>query len=129
MTHYWNCKFCGNSTYNEYYMVTDAVWNKAHCKTGFVCVGCIETRLGRNLTFQDFKHVPCNWLPFDMPKSPRLQSRLYVPREARGEIVSGVLDFLKRHWQDAAKKERAAAFLNDWQCGKIVKRHPKEMAM
>src|SRR5215813_2211105 len=34
----------------EYYMVHDALWRKAKMRSGFLCIGCLERRLGRMLT-------------------------------------------------------------------------------
>lgn len=50
----------------EYYMVTDEVWLEAMNResnpwSGFLCVGCLERRLGRCLTPADFAEgVPIN---------------------------------------------------------------------
>jgi hypothetical protein len=49
----------------EYYMVTDEVWPEADCGLesgwGMVCIGCLEERLGRELTAEDFTGAPINW--------------------------------------------------------------------
>lgn len=66
---------CDTCDVNEYYMVRDHLWRKAVPKrTGMLCIGCLETRLGRTLTKADFTDVPVNkgWCP----QSPRLLSRL-----------------------------------------------------
>lgn len=74
-----NCLDCGVSTLEngEYYMVTDEVWLEevAAIDSGMLCIGCLEERLGRRLTKDDFILAPINdgWL-FD--QSPRLQDRL-----------------------------------------------------
>jgi hypothetical protein len=64
---------------SEYYMVRDSVWEKAGMserkhRATFLCIGCLEARLGRMLTARDFTHVPIN-RP-DRWKSPRLNARL-----------------------------------------------------
>lgn len=70
---------CGFDTYHtEYYMVHDALWNKAiFWSFGelMLCIGCIEDRLGRKLTIRDFTDAPVNRLNFGT-KSARLIDRL-----------------------------------------------------
>ena len=44
------CAACGVNTLhiNEYYMVTDEVWEAAWPQDrGMLCIGCLENRLGR----------------------------------------------------------------------------------
>lgn len=76
---HWHCLGCGVSTaedgVNEYYMVQAEVWAAANPKRrGMLCIGCLETRLGRRLTPEDFTHAPINsiieW------HSERLRSRI-----------------------------------------------------
>lgn len=57
------CIDCGEKDI-EYYMVTDKVWKKAGFETskGIICIDCIEKRLSRKLTKDDFKNVPLNKL-------------------------------------------------------------------
>jgi len=43
--------------------------------SGFLCIGCLELRIGRRLTVADFKDVPVND-PHDPWQTPRLRSRL-----------------------------------------------------
>lgn len=82
----WHCLDCGVSCaedgVNEYYMVQAAVWREAHPKRrGMLCIGCLETRLGRRLKPEDFTSAPINsikeW------HSERLRSRI----EGREESV------------------------------------------
>jgi hypothetical protein len=55
----------------EWYMVADDVWrtaggNSRRCRRdGYLCIGCLERRLGRPLRGADFPELPCNqaWLP------------------------------------------------------------------
>lgn len=63
----------GKDSVDEYaYMVHDYLWPK-ECK--FLCVCCLENRLGRQLTYKDFDFdIPLNWL--DMSRSDRLIDRL-----------------------------------------------------
>ena len=61
-------------------MVKNSVWKaagmaaeKPDTRSGFLCIGCLEKRLGRNLTPADF--TPCllnEWSPWD---TARLASR------------------------------------------------------
>jgi hypothetical protein len=46
---------------DEYYMLTDEVWEAACPKrSGMLCIGCAEDRLGRRLTADDFTDAPLN---------------------------------------------------------------------
>lgn len=60
---------------DEYYMVHDGIWMTA-CpkKSGMLCIGCLEERLGRTLTAADFTDAPINHGVF--PQSERLAARL-----------------------------------------------------
>jgi hypothetical protein len=58
----------------EFYAVSDAVWQQAN--PGFVrflCIGCLERRLGRKLVPADFLGVPINKSPGN---SDRMNNRL-----------------------------------------------------
>ena len=60
----------------EYYMVRAEVWSAGGLASGFLCIGCLEARLGRVLTPSDFPALPVNeWSPWD---TPRLESRKNV---------------------------------------------------
>lgn len=59
------CHDCGVYTQpwkgpSEWYMVHDAVWEAAGMDYGFLCVGCLEQRLGRPITGADLKPIPVN---------------------------------------------------------------------
>ncbi len=57
----------------EYYMLEDVVWLEANPRDrGMLCVGCLEARIGRRLTWDDFTGAPCN----SGPKSERLHERM-----------------------------------------------------
>ena len=60
----------------ESYMVQKAVWEEAGMERdgGYLCIGCLERRLGRMLTPRDFTDVPINDL--DPSQTKRLVSRL-----------------------------------------------------
>jgi hypothetical protein len=44
----------------ELYMVYDDVWDAARMCDGYLCIGCLERRLGRCLTPADFPPLPVN---------------------------------------------------------------------
>jgi hypothetical protein len=71
-----DCGVCTNCN-GEYYMVNDEVWLGANPKgRGMLCIGCLEDRLGRLLTKDDFNgDAPVNsmWLTVG---STRLKNRL-----------------------------------------------------
>lgn len=81
------CADCGvgTITLGEYYMVKDDVWEKAwvgrlkswHVLPGqqYLCVGCLETRIGRTLVACDFTDALVND-PTDPTMSERLGRRL-----------------------------------------------------
>jgi hypothetical protein len=75
------CVDCGADTLSlepdeltEWYMVHDAVWKAAGAPDGYLCIGCLETRLGRTLSASDFTAAPVNdpW----SSRSDRLVDRL-----------------------------------------------------
>lgn len=71
------CVDCATDTcaIHEYYMLKDAIWNKIYdSPTGMLCLGCAETRLGRNLQRDDFIDMPIN-LGF-FPRSDRFLNRM-----------------------------------------------------
>jgi hypothetical protein len=70
----------------EYYMVVDSVWEQAWVgrrKSWYdkvygqeiLCIGCLEQRIGRTLTSDDFTNVPVND-PTDPDISDRFRNRL-----------------------------------------------------
>ena len=71
------CLDCGRDCHSEYYMVDDALWARAKIAPdgGMLCVGCLESRIGRQLTRADFVDAPINWLPAE--RSTRLFKRLW----------------------------------------------------
>ncbi len=66
---------------NEYYMLKNMVWeltglsSDGFAKSGFLCIGCVEERIGRELTAQDFIKASVNSPEF-FDQSERLQNRL-----------------------------------------------------
>lgn len=53
---HWFCFSCGEDTFamGEDYALRDELW-KTYGVEGVLCIGCLETRLGRKLTPEDFK--------------------------------------------------------------------------
>jgi hypothetical protein len=110
------CKDCGMNTEpwpphrgtQEHYIVKDHVWQQAGMPPGsltedlaitggggFLCVGCIEKRLGRLLTISDFpSHT--HWLLKSCENTPRLLSRVGIAFMAvANEPMS---DFIVDRW-------------------------------
>lgn len=72
------CMGCGVDTdaIDEYYMVQFEIWKTSVPKwaqRGILCIGCLEDRVGRELTTEDFIEAPVN---YTLDKSERLLSRL-----------------------------------------------------
>ena len=62
----------------EYYMVSDYVWKtlaSLNADDGMLCIGCLENRIGRTLTNEDFTDCIVNFATTD-GHSERLQLRL-----------------------------------------------------
>ncbi|MGY3409161.1 hypothetical protein ACVWZV_005274 [Bradyrhizobium sp. GM5.1] len=82
------CLDCGRQTTftregDEYYMVHDEVWQRANpTGEGMLCVGCLEGRLGRQLSAEDFTDCPLNENMHG--KSDRLIARLTTRRQLTG---------------------------------------------
>jgi hypothetical protein len=53
--------------------VKNRIWERASMEKGFLCIGCLEQRIGRELMPNDFTSVPinepCDW------DTPRLLDR------------------------------------------------------
>jgi hypothetical protein len=90
------CHDCGKETLSprgasEYYMVHNHVWQAASAPArGFLCIGCLEARLGRQLHRGDFAPVPLNDLNYHRPdkawwhRTKRLRDRLRAPSPEDG---------------------------------------------
>lgn len=57
----------------QWYMVTDTVWSNAQMTAGYLCIDCLENRIGRLLTAADFKNLPVNY-PGIFDDTPRLRA-------------------------------------------------------
>jgi len=68
----------------HYYMVHDALWESAGMKPdgGYLCVLCLEDRLGRPLTGNDFTAYPINEPGRfdDMPYLASLKKQSYISK-------------------------------------------------
>jgi hypothetical protein len=78
----------------EYYMLRREVWRGINPPTlaaprseGMLCIGCVEARLGRKLTYEDFLWAPIN-LHAVFNGSERLRDRM----GADGMIAHGLAD-------------------------------------
>ena len=84
-----NCNDCPDNVDDicEYYMVLDSVWQEAmkQGKVKMLCIGCLEKRLGRLLTKDDFTLCPLNKDTRDYQKSDRLLNRLGLSDKFRGK--------------------------------------------
>jgi hypothetical protein len=72
------CLDCEVDTFeiDELYVVTDELWARVNPgKGGMLCIGCLEKRLGRELTPDDFPSLPLNSDHHGSPKSERLLER------------------------------------------------------
>ena len=70
---YFHCRDCGADVTREWYMVRDEVWPLDY-HGGLLCIGCLETRIGRRLNADDFTSAACNTPQLGM--SGRLLDRL-----------------------------------------------------
>jgi len=75
------CALCRVDTLaiREFYIVKNEVWDAAVGPDSFIdysylCIGCLELRLGRRLVPSDFTDAPVNEI--HEAKSPRLRDRL-----------------------------------------------------
>lgn len=99
----WNCFSCGENAFDigEDYYVHDHLW-RAYGVEGILCIGCLEFRMGRKLTPEDFyeSHTPSpeeaevirSWRArMDYTPSERLLDRCggdYVGRDGYVKIAS-----------------------------------------
>ena len=75
------CATCGTDVIDERFMVRDHVWETEAGlakDAGWLCVECLEDRLGRTLTAADFEDCLLN-TDSRYPRSHRLKERLEGP--------------------------------------------------
>jgi hypothetical protein len=71
----YNCVDCiDTDRIDEFYMVTQQLWDEAGAKGGMLCIGCLEKRLGRELNTHDFIEALINSTQFR--RSARLRDRM-----------------------------------------------------
>jgi hypothetical protein len=71
-------------------MIHDELWARVNPKKkGMLCIGCVEVRLERELTPEDFTDVPINGENFWL-KSARLLSRVTGIKEPSLRLPIGV---------------------------------------
>lgn len=85
------CNDCGVDTIemNEYYMVQKDVWPIGR-KSGMLCIGCLERRIGRKLISEDFPFLPINYPDF-FDQSDRLKDRLNSTRQFTKEYNNSII--------------------------------------
>lgn len=56
------CNDCGRDVeqIKQYFMVNDDIWQKYGNKEGFLCMDCLEKRIGYKLLLNDFKYEIIN---------------------------------------------------------------------
>ncbi len=56
------CADCSMNLLMEWFMVHDSIWAETGLRSngGCLCVGCLETRIGRQLRPDDFPSLPVN---------------------------------------------------------------------
>ena len=73
------CKFCGMDVTDEQYQVHDYIWAMTGLgpMDGMLCVGCIETSIGRQLQQEDFTRLSLSEEATDRLKSRGIWSLRY----------------------------------------------------
>jgi hypothetical protein len=78
-----DCIWCGDDAWGdlgEDYYVRDELWERYGPKRGFLCVGCLEKIMGRQLVPDDFVGYICGLCDIhglaDAPKCPHMSDRL-----------------------------------------------------
>ena len=81
----------------EHYIVHQPLWEQAGSPNGYLCIGCLENRLGRELNKRDFPEgVPVNSLGPEndryawSDRTPRLRDRLTREACAPGNVLRRV---------------------------------------
>ena len=119
------CLDCGVDTgaIDEYYRVTNELWARVNPGgDGMLCIGCLEKRLGRELTPDDFP----NGADRSSPKSERLLKRLGDSRKSEAKFKEAVeaserftetmrreLDALWARYADDLRRESQMDFGDD----------------
>lgn len=92
-------------------MVHDELWAVAGAGAGYLCIACLEARLGRRLTARDFTSAPINRPdPWD---TDRLASRKRGRPEEHPALVRIVRTL--REWEASVMWLRFARTLRTWE--------------
>jgi predicted RNase H-like nuclease len=86
-TNDYGCSDCGYDTWDETYRVGDPLWTAAGGVASRLCIGCLELRLGRALTPDDFVDVAERRFSAH-PSSQRLRARRDPPCAPRPNITN-----------------------------------------
>lgn len=115
-----DCHDCGVDTaeIGEYYMVTNSCWKKAGNVDGFLCIGCLEKRVGRKLSPRNFIDCALNWRNAIMPgyASIRLMSRMHGSRKsvwterATKAVIAAFVDRDSREFEEATLTDVSELF-------------------
>lgn len=70
-----DCNVDTGKIFEHYFIHTDLWLSLVGTNKGMLCVGCLEARLGRQLTSADFTSASINTPNYE-PKSQRLMQRL-----------------------------------------------------
>jgi len=94
------CADCNVDTLEiqEFYMVHHDLWKSAMAGRRLLCIGCLETRIGRRIIADDFLPVPAN---LSDKQSARLSDRLAGFAE---EHAGAIMDAL---WTKQSEREKA----------------------
>ena len=83
-----DCDDCGKSTLCEGYMLKNNIWMSIADKNTNLCIDCVEKRLKRQLTKNDFMPIDYNfWEGMEKSKSPKLLDRLGKPIVHRNNVL------------------------------------------
>jgi hypothetical protein len=104
------------SSADELYFVHDHVWKASGMEPwgGCLCIGCLEKRIGRQLTPDDF---PDHVFNTHLPGTPRLMERRGTPYDVLGDFPKEVqapnlCATVSADWEAALKSAREPSTLN-----------------
>lgn len=95
---------CPRDQPGESYMVHDQLWASIGMAAdgGFLCIECLERRLGRQLKHTDFTDAPAN-IP-GWRKSPRLNDRLQQAGSKHEMMAASINKLILDHGTDAGQR-------------------------
>jgi hypothetical protein len=84
-------------------MVRDAVWQAARMTDGYLCIGCLEKRLGREPTPDDFTAAPVNFASkWDTARLATRRRRTMDSADIEMMVVDVLTDHLAPGYREAA---------------------------